>query len=350
MGQPKCNDREEREAQVDTHDGISRVPSLIDFHYSGASTMRAVCALHRVYPRYSLKRRVAYLVNAANLLLLGRRPALLGRLQDALTAVPGIGADGACAVLLHKIGQNGRAYAYAFDHAGELKTVTKIALGNATRAGVEREHAILRQLAGRELPFQVPQLISFHASPRWCALTVSAVDASLRIHDKLLGVPGLLFDAIATIRPTSEPVELRRCAFEWFDATLPRVTNMAIGAVARRISPDETFSVCAAHCDLGSENVFSSSGAAKTQRYAIIDWEMYVPTAPALTDRVAFWLGQHHRSFKRSIGRWGSNAAAVSFLLAFEGAPGGVSAAVLALLGLADKGNDLALCLCGATQ
>ncbi|MCH4565441.1 hypothetical protein MKP05_20280 [Halomonas sp. EGI 63088] len=255
------------------------------------------------------------------------------------------------AILMHKIEQNGRVYAFEFDGRGGLLTVEKIALTNDAKIGVAREYAVLLKLDSAVLPFQVPRVVNFRDSKQACMLCVSAADSGLSIHDKSKGLPDLLFDAIASLRPMDFPAVLPRSTFEWFDVSLERVTNPVIRRVAREITSDHMFAVCAAHCDLGSENVFSNAEVQpENPKFAVIDWELFTETAPAMTDRVGFWLGQHHRKFKREIGAWDSKVAASHFLNTFRDAPGGIAAATLALLGLLNMGNDLAERLCGVTK
>ena len=153
------------------------------------------------------------------------------------------------------------------------------------------------------------------------------------------------------MRPPDAPLAVPLEAFDWFGRTLRRVKNPALSEIARQIEQVRSFSVCAAHRDLGSENVFSTARVeTKKTRYAVIDWEFFTETAPAMTDRVAFWLGQQHRYLKREFGAWDESIAAGKFLDTFKNTPGGVCAATLALLGLLHIGNDLAERVCGANR
>lgn len=324
---------------------------FIDFYYSGTSIIRAQAALRRFYPRYSLKRKTAYLINALNLLVLHRIPRAMWKIREIVSEIPTSAPSGALAILLHKIEQNGRIYAFELDDKGDALTVTKIALTDSARSGVVREHVVLKQLASAVLPFYVPRVVSFSDSKGQCILCMSAINQRLRIHKKSKGLPDYIFDAIASLRPLNAPLVLPRSAFEWFDSTQKRVTNPAITAIARQIAPDNLFVVCAAHCDLGSENIFSTGEIEPDKpMFAVIDWEFFTETAPAMTDRVAYWLGQHHRNFKREIGAWDGKVSAAYFLNEFRNTPGGEAAAVLALLALLHMGNDLAERLCEAAK
>lgn len=326
-------------------------PPFIDFYYSGSNKRLALAALRKLYPRYSLKRRAAYLFNALNLHALHRAPKNLAQVRKVLSEVPSGATDGARAVLLHKIHQNGRIYSFEFDSCGVLVSVTKIALADTARRGVLREHDVLLQLADADSPFQVPRVLNFQDSKAACILTMSATAPELRPHDKNNGLPSQIYDAVASLRPVDAPAVLPCGSFAWFDASLRRVTNPVIRVVAQQITPDSLFDVCAAHRDLGSENIFSTAHIEPSAPgFAVIDWEFFTETAPAMTDRVGFWLGLHHRYFKRAIGSWNGHVAASRFLNTFSDTPGGVAAATLALLGLLYMGNDLAARLCGTTR
>jgi hypothetical protein len=325
------------------------IQPVIDFHCSGAGRLGALKALFRVYPRYSPRRRAAFVVNAANLLTIESPPRTLARVRRALSDAPVARAGEIRAILMHKVAQNGRAYVFDFDRSARLRSVTKVALTEHARTGVAREHEVLLRLPRSELPFQVPEVLAFRESRGTCVLSMSATEEGLRIHDKSKGLPDFVFDAIAAIGAAGTPRTMACAGFTWFDGALARVTNARIGAVARQIGREEEFAVCAAHGDLGSENIFSSAAAATAERrFAVIDWESFAESAPAMTDRVSFWLGRHHRRFKREFGAWSGGAATSHFLDAFAGMPGGAPAGVVALLGLLHIGNDLAARLCGA--
>jgi len=324
------------------------LPVLIDFYFSGQSTVRSIAALHRIYPRYSLKRRLAYLANGINLLTVKREPLALGLMKNILASATASGTGTATALLLHKLEQNGRVYAFSLNERSELQAVTKIALTQPARRGVVREQAVLQNIDRGKLPFQIPSVMSSFDYQGAYFLCLNAASRELCIHDKSAGLPDYIFDSIASLRPQAAPSLLPCKSFPWFDAAMQRITNPAIKEIARKINPDCTFDIAAAHCDLGSENVFSTHNHdPREPQFAIIDWEYFTETAPAMTDRVAYWLGQHHRLFKRRIGGWSGRAAATSFLDAFSKSPGGTSAAVFALIGLLYMGNDLAERLCG---
>ncbi|MBX3617918.1 MAG: hypothetical protein KF839_12410 [Nitrosomonas sp.] len=324
---------------------------LIDFYYSGANIIDSLAALHRFYPRYSLKRKIAYLMNAINLLIFRRVPRRLKLISDVVSKIPVKAPDGALAILLHKIAQNGRVYVFELDGKGKPLTVTKIALTEAARSGIVREREILKQLEHVELPFDIPRAVNFIDSNGICALSMSAINDNLSIHEKSKGIPDYIFNAIASLRSSDAPISQPISAFGWFSSIKKRITNPAIIEVVQQIASDNFFAVCAAHCDLGSENVFSKLETDFDKSiFAIIDWEFFTEFAPAMTDRVAYWLGQHHRNFKREFGSWNARESAIYFLNEFRNTPGGEAAAVLALLALLHQGNDLAERVCGIVK
>ena len=51
------------------------------------------------------------------------------------------------------------------------------------------------------------------------------------------------------------------------------------------------------HGDFGSENIFKKK---ENGRFYIIDWERSTDIAPYLTDKIAHWLGAHHKQIKKN--------------------------------------------------
>lgn len=308
-------------------------------------------ALSQIYPRYSLKRRIAFWANALNILILNRAPSAVAKIQKVLPNLSTGSPNNYWAVLFHKIAQNGRVYAFEFSNSGVLQVVSKIGLTDTACIGIARERAVLQQLSHIELPFHIPKVVDTYDERVSCVLSITAIDHALKIHNKAQNLPEWVYDAIASLRPVDAPTKQPCSAFEWFEATSSRISNPAIRDVVKTIQPNNPFVVSAAHRDLGSENVFSRADTLSgNPTIAIIDWEFFTETAPAMTDRVGFWLGQHHRQFKRALGVKDRTDLTEDFFETFRETKGGVTAASLALVGLLSIGNDLAERLCDATE
>ena len=166
---------------------------LIDFYYSGNDKLLALKALRQVYPTYSIKRKIAFLVNALNLIFFRRIPQEFNQVSSFFSFTTGkILNNGAKAILLHKINQNGRVYGFEFSERAEFLTVTKIALTETSRSGIIRENEILRQLSKAKLPFLVPSIVSFLESKEASILCMSAVNRDFSIHNKSNGLPDFI--------------------------------------------------------------------------------------------------------------------------------------------------------------
>lgn len=283
-----------------------------------------------------------------NTLTLRSMPRTYERVEDLLSGLSRPNGNSCLAVLFHKVDQNGRAYAFEFGTGGQLLTVTKIAMSPEAMIGVKHEHAVLGRLANARLSFEVPQVVDFIASEGSCMLRVNAAADGYTLHKKSEGVPEYLFNEIAALRSADAPTIQPLSTFDWVDRGLRRVTTTSIAKMAQGLEKDMPIAVCAAHRDLGSENILSNERRANgPPDFAVIDWESFTETAPLLTDRVGYWLGQRHRQFKRAIGGRPIDGLAEDFFAAFGKTEGDKQDAFLALLGLLDIGNDLAERLCG---
>lgn len=317
---------------------------VLDFCTQGMSRTQSLSVFRRIYPSYSLKRRVVRQLNFLNVCTIRKQPEAVQFLKHLE-----VDADAdKVAYLFHKVHQNGRIY--RFGYAADLApvSVTKYALTEAACAGVRREHEVLATLKTAALPFTVPKVLGFQDQGNACALTMTAVDGGLEIHDKSVALPDRIFAAIAELRGARVPDMAKFFDLPWRAAAAQRVQAPVLQSVLQGIAPDTAIGLCAAHGDLGSENVFSQPHTREI--FAVIDWEFFSEAAPTLTDRVGYWLGQRHRQFKPDFRSASGPALAEDFLSAFRDLPGGEAAAVAALLYLLSQGNDLAARLCGAAE
>lgn len=318
---------------------------LIDFHFEGGGRSQAVSALQRLYPSYSVPRRLLKALNAFNQLSFRLPVQARGQLAVLQAQLPALSAGQTRSVLLHKIQQNHRAYVFDQDRTDALTTVTKVAFSDAASQGLHREAQALNLLAGRP-DFRIPELLSYKTWEGGGMLEMSAIPDDFRIHDKRRPVPDALFEAILSLRGAESPVALPADQIGGWQSAQSRTRNPVIRRMAAGIQGDELFEVAAAHRDLGSENLLSRHPAVDASDFSLIDWEFYSETAPVLTDQVSLWLGRRHRAFK---GRWKPAIGALTeaFITDFGDTRGGPRAAVLALLHLAAMGNDLACILVG---
>lgn len=320
----------------------------IDFAVDGGNRLRALSSLWRLYPDYSLKRRLLKALNGLNQLSIRARPKSMNRVDRVNEYLPELITGGSRAFLLNKIDQNGRVYIFDHNLNGQLTLVTKLALNPTSAKGLHREAAVLRNLAGRTL-FQIPELKAFVAWDDGCLIQVSATPCDQFVFNKHQDLPEELFDAIATLRSFRVPNSLAAGSFDGWKNFRNKARIPEICHVADEIRACDKFEVAAAHQDLGSENIFCRPSPKQVSDFTLIDWEFFSESAPALTDRVGVWLGRHHRALK-GLARPCPNALAVKFLNDFESASGGKRAAVLALLHLADLGIDLACYLTGERE
>ncbi len=322
--------------------------SPIDFHFDGSNRTEAFSALLRFYPNYSVLRRTLKVLNALNQLGPQKRPRNMDHLDRIGRSLPELGAGRSRSFLLHKVNQNGRIYLLDQDVFGQLCSVIKLAVNEETAKGIRREADVLGALAGRT-EFKIPRVLALESWDGGCFLRMSAAPHEFLVHNKSRTPPEALFQAIAALRPETTPKAVPARNFESWQSARKRIRTAEICEIASEIRADDEFDAAAAHGDLGSENVFSRLPAQAVCDFTIIDWECFCETAPALTDRVGFWLGRHHLALKGWF-RTSPGELARAFLAEFERAPGGRHAAVLALLYLAGSGIDLACKLTGDSK
>lgn len=319
---------------------------ILDFFFIGGGRKQAIGALFDLYPAYSPKRRIMRWLNAGNMAFLRLKPHGMKQISYLLDAIPSCPKGSARAILLHKIDQNGRAYIFDRDPLGQTVAVTKIGVTPAAGESIKRESEILEGLATLRPAFYVPDVLFSTELAGSFLMCTKAVAPGFAIIDKATPIPESLFEAIAALRPGEAKATLPARAFDGWQTVRATMTTPLLKKEADKIDPDAFVAVCAAHCDMGSENVFSRHPAQAPSDFALIDWEFFTESAPALTDRVSVWLGNRHRAFKGDA-RSDIGLLAAAFLRDFDGAPGGRTSAVLALLQLAEMGIDLARQLCG---
>lgn len=318
---------------------------LIDFHFEGGGRSQALVALRRLYPSYSTLRFSLKALNALNQIGPKMRPRSLRQLDHDHCRMPELASGESRTYLLHKIEQTGRVYLFDEDRRGQLSSVTKLALNAKSAAGINREARVLEKLAGRT-ELGIPKVLELKSWRDGCFMRISATRVGFSTHRKSQILPDAVFDAISALRSDTCPKAVGVADFESWQFARERASTAGIRAISNEIGASDQFEAAAVHGDLGSENVFSRGNAQQISDFAIIDWEFFSETAPALSDRVGFWLGRNHRALK---GRFGARpeVLARAFLADFETAPGGRRAAVFALLYLAGTGIDLARKLAG---
>ncbi|MXU65013.1 hypothetical protein [Oceanomicrobium pacificus] len=318
---------------------------LFDFDFDGGSRLDALKALQRYYPDYSGKRRALKALNAINQLSIRVPAGSIPKIARITPLIPRAEATGTRAYLLHKVYQNDRAYIFDQDREGQTVDVIKVALSAGAAAGLKREAETLRTLYGRT-EFTIPEVKAYRIWEDGCLIRMSAVSSDQVAHDKRRPLPEAVFDAVAILRVSNAPRSLQACQIDGWQEARRRIRTTSIERVAMDIRCEDEFEVSAAHRDLGSENVFSRPDARGVADFTLIDWEFFSDTAPAMTDRVSQWLGCRHRDIKGWRGP-DRNALAEEFLADFHNTPGGQTAAILALLHLAELGIDLACYLTG---
>ena len=96
------------------------------------------------------------------------------------------------------------------------------------------------------------------------------------------------------MRPKNLQYKISAYKIDGWNIYLELKKNQSVKNLVSKIDPNILLDVCAAHRDIGSENVFHKNDPNTLSDYTIIDWEFFTFTAPILTDRVGEWLGMNH--------------------------------------------------------
>ena len=319
------------------HSSVAKI-QIIDYHHSGGR-WQSFCFLLRMYPSYSKKRCILKAINALNQLLTRRPPTSINP-QHVSKFLPAQSHNEERAFLCHKVNQNHRVYVFDINQQGITLRAAKIALNESAAQGIRREAKLLAKLSDR-LNFYTPDVLWFESWKGGCVLQVSALPSHFSRHPKGRAVPTNLLDEIANLRPKNLPKTLPLENIPNVQGARERSSSELFNSVLKGVDKSVELMVVAAHRDLGSENIFSSADASAPSHFALIDWEFFTDTAPALTDQVGIWLGTHHRVLKGG-GITEIRKLQVAFLSDFSGFPEGKVGAVIALFHLAELGIDLA--------
>lgn len=312
----------------------------------GPSRKRALAALLELYPSHSVSRRFLLLVNALNTLAFRLPPRDLKFVSDRDGLLRPLDGTVSRAYLLHKLAFSERAYIYDRDASGQTVAVTKMAISDKAAEGLMAEERVLAELSQQDHPFRVPKILDFVQAKAVCVLRTEAIPPGFTHHPKGAPIPESLFESISALRPIDKPTTVLAREIEGWEEALRQTSTQCLRAEGEKVSPQDLFEVGAAHRDLGSDNLFSKRPAQRLSDFYLIDWEFFTYSAPAQTDLVGVWLGNHHRALKGR-GRPDVERLARQFLAHFDTTPERRVSAVIALLHLADQGIDLARILCG---
>ena len=167
------------------------------------------------------------------------------------------------------------------------------------------------------------------------------------VHPKALGLPSWIFDELSGICHAKGELRLSRTDLPWFISAAGLIKSRRMEQIIRTILPERKFIFGSAHCDLGSENVYSKSQSPDEERqYVIVDWEYFTLQAPELTDRVSYWLGQRHKRLKAHFLKPAMDGILSQLLLEFSTIGHDEEEVAMALLYLIHIGQDLALMVC----
>jgi hypothetical protein len=304
--------------------------------------------LLRVYPRYSFKRKIALVVNLITGLLLRMTPSGTDVVVDRIRSCKHYVDNSIFAVLFHKENQNGRIYIYEYTPDCTPISFTKISCELTSNLRIEREAEVLKNLYGRTIRFGTPRIILFRKVGDCLELSMEAAHKGFLTHPKKAGLPREVFDEIAILGGSLQKRMSLGTDCAWLKTATDTIDSLRIKEIVARIPEDKDFAVCAAHCDLGSENVLSRPAAnGEGLDYFILDWEYYTDCAPALTDRVSYWLGQRHRYLKRSFPPANTCIILEQLFEDFSRQGHDEQEVTVALLHLVRIGHDLSVKVCG---
>lgn len=310
--------------------------NVIDFYYTG-KRLNGLKILIKYYPTNSILRLVLKIINALNIITFNFIPynlnlAIFKNLKRDLSNNQ--------AYLLHKINQNSRIYILDFNLEDKINNFIKFTFSKSEKSKFKKELNNFNFIKNK-VSFLTYSKISLLDSKFGTYLNIEPIDENFKSYNKKFPLPDSIYHEIENLRPSNLTSNLLASEIEGWFSLVKKIKNVKIYNIANKINPKKSFKVVAAHRDLGSENIFVKYPFKDLSDFTIIDWEFFTITAPELTDRVGVWLGKKHLEIKkRNIKK--INNLTQSFLDYFSYKNGGVEAAVIALLHLADLGIDLA--------
>ena len=314
---------------------------LIDYYFFGEGRLKSLKILKNIYPTYSIKRSILFLINFLNQIGPKIKPdsKVLKDLYKK-KRLPELHQTYSRAVLTHKKNQKNRIYVFDFNSDDELSSVTKVATNNIASAGLIREKIFLEKVY-LNTSFNVPKIISFKKWNSGAALQISATPHNFYPHSKEINLPESLYSELKIIcevdkKSQSPLIEV----FSKFDMANKELNKKAI-KVLNMIPKNYLIKCGTCHGDLGSENIFSCNDASAPNDFFIIDWEYFSNYAPEHTDRVAVWLGARHKKIK-ALYRPNPKKLVEEFFSDFSAVNGGIASAIIAVIYLALNDIDLA--------
>lgn len=325
---------------------ILKNSQLIDFYFNNMNDLQVLKAFNKIYPAYSTRRRLLKILNLINALGPQKVQKNFGIIKELDVYTQLTHPARPHAWLLHKLNQNGRAYFFEFDDRGHIVTTAKISINQSDFIKIENEYTVLKNIDEKNALFWHPKVIRYSKTNDISILQTTGIPNEFHIFNKKDKLPDELYYEIKNIQQNKslnkKPAK-ELCDFQNYNFTLK---SSFIRNISESIDPNKLFDTSAAHRDLGSENIFTRSPLISAKDCALIDWEYYTDSAPALTDRVGVWLGCHHKYLKAKQ-RPDIESMARLFIQDFTNANASTQDSVIALFHLADLGIDLARILIG---
>ena len=310
---------------------------IIDFYYTG-DRLNGLKSLIRHYPSYSYLRLALKIINGINQITFKFKPKDLNLLLFEHLNFNTTGNSKA--FLTHKFNQNNRIYIIEFNKKGPAEKFIKFTNSKIEKNKFRQELKNLNYIKNK-LSFSIGNISSFIDSKNGMFLIFDAISNKFEAYNKKQALPDFILKEIENLRPKKFPNELMASEIMGWRRAIKYCKNLRILNIVRRIKLNKNFRVVAAHCDLGSENIYLKRPYTNPEDFIIIDWEYFNISSPELTDRVSLWLGQYHLLIKKKRKNQ-INKLTNNFLSNFSNHNGGVEAAVLAILFLANSGLDLA--------
>ena len=257
-----------------------------------------LCKTH--YPWYSLKRRLALGWNLVAIALAREvydpwmTANAMMEIRCLLDGQPGRSGH---FMLTHKMREKKRAYAFIVDSAGSPVAFAKLSVHERDHERLRREIRGIERAVRQSAPYQVPVVTSVRAAAGVMGMFTAASPGPARVIDKKrfeepIGVISAIKGNSARSYSADEIVST-----SWWADFAVHAPLAFHDQVLEMVQASPDWQVAFAHGDFGSENLLAMPNNSKL---LVIDWESWASDAPTESDRLAYWLGYHEKSIKRT--------------------------------------------------
>jgi hypothetical protein len=189
-----------------------------------------------------------------------------------------------------------RYYVHFLDANGNKLYFGKITTKKEDYSLLENEKEQLEKFSSAK-SFDVPKVIIFNENDKYCSLITTHIGDNFKLYHPENNIfPKKIVSEIQR-KPASKSYQ-EYIKYSWWHTGLKDIKSLTeFSRYINGFDRQTEIYVSKVHGDFGSENIFKRK---ENGRFYIIDWERSTDIAPYLTDKIAHWLGAHHKQIKKN--------------------------------------------------